>query len=184
MKQEKQLLLDEVQDHIRQRPSFVIVQYSAVGANTLNDFRTAIIGRGGEVGVMNKRLLIKAAQNMGVELVRTNLEGHIALVYAGVDAVETAKYVFQFSRENEGKVKVVGGHIDGLLCSAEQVDQLSKLPGKQEMRAQLLATLEAPMAQLLAVCEALLTSVPHCLENKAKLDAESAGEQPAEPEAS
>ena len=48
------------------------------------------------------------------------------------------------------------------------VESLSKLPGKDEMRAQLLAYLEAPMAQTLAVMDALLTSVVYCLENKSK----------------
>lgn len=171
MKQEKQLLLDEIQGQMRQRPSFILLQYAGFGANALNEFRTAIAKQGGDVGVMNKRLLIKAAENMGIKLARRDLDGHIAVVHADEEsALDTAKYVFQFSKESEGKVKVVGGHIDGLLYSAEQVDVLSKLPSKQEMRAQLLATFEAPMAQLLAVCEALLTSVPHCLENKAKLE--------------
>jgi large subunit ribosomal protein L10 len=37
------------------------------------------------------------------------------------------------------------------------------------MRAQLLGTFEAPMSQTLAVVEAILCSVLHCLENKAQL---------------
>ena len=47
---------------------------------------------------------------------------------------------------------------------------MSKLPSKDEMRAQFLGTLEAPMAQTLAVMDALLTSVVHCLNNKVQLD--------------
>lgn len=180
MKQEKQLLLDEIQDQIREHPSFIIVQYAAIGANALNEFRTAIAERKGDVSVMGKRMLIKAASQRGISLARTDLAGHIAMVYAGgEDAIEMAKYVFQFSKESEGKVKVVGGHIDGLLYSAEQVDLLSKLPGKQEMRAQLLGTLEAPMSHFLACCEALLTSLPHCLENKVKLET---GDEKTHPE--
>lgn len=173
MKQEKQLLLDEIQDQMRKQPSFILLQYAGLTANALNEFRATVAGRGGDIGVMSKRLLIKAAQNMGIQLNRADLDGHIAVVHADAELVlETAKYVCQFSKESEGKVKVVGGHIDGLLYSAEQVDLLATLPSKQEMRAQLLATFEAPMAQLLAVCEALLTSVPHCLENKVKQEAE------------
>lgn len=173
MKQEKQLLLDEIQGQIQQRPSFILLQYTGFTANALNEFRGAIAKQGGDVGVMSKRLLIKAAGNLGVTLNRSDLDGHIAVVHADTEsAAETAKYVLQFSKESEGKVKVVGGHIDGLSYSAEQIDMLSTLPSKPEMRAQLLATFEAPMAQLLAVCEALLTSVPHCLENKVKQETE------------
>ena len=51
---------------------------------------------------------------------------------------------------------------------ASDVERLSKLPSKDEMRAQFLSVLEAPMSQTLAVMEALLTSVPYCLDNKCK----------------
>ena len=51
-------------------------------------------------------------------------------------------------------------------CSASDVEQISKLPSKEEMRAQFLGTLEAPLSQTLGVIEALLTTVMHCLENK------------------
>ena len=51
---------------------------------------------------------------------------------------------------------------------AADVEKLSKLPGKDEMRAQLLATFEAPMAQTVAVMQSALCCVLYCLENKAK----------------
>jgi large subunit ribosomal protein L10 len=54
------------------------------------------------------------------------------------------------------------------MCSASDVEQISKLPGKDEMRSQFLGTLEAPLAQTLSVLEALLTSVMYCLENKSQ----------------
>ncbi len=94
------------------------------------------------------------------------LQGHIAVVFANEDPVQTTKAIFQFCQENEEVLEVIGGRFEGAICSAQDVEQISKLPSKDEMRAQFLGTLEAPLAQTLAVMDALLTSVMHCLENK------------------
>jgi large subunit ribosomal protein L10 len=171
MRHEKQFLMEEVKGQMNKYQSFVILRYLKFSANALNGFRTAIAQQGGEVEMVRKRILIKAAMAAGIPLTRDALDGHIGLVYAGKDPLETAKYVFNYSRDNEGTVKIIGGHIDGQMYTAAQVDVLSTLPGKDEMRAQLLSVFEAPLSQTLAVMEALLTSVPHCLENKGKASA-------------
>lgn len=167
MRQEKQLLLDQVSKQIGHYPSFVILQYTGVSATALNGFRAAVAKRGGEVEMVRKRLLIKAAQTAGISLSREALGGHVGLVYAAQDPIEMTKFCFDFRRDNEG-VNVIGGRIDGELYTGAQVDALSKLPSKDELRAQLLGLFVAPMADVLGVVEALLTSVPHCLENKSQ----------------
>ncbi len=65
-------------------------------------------------------------------------------------------------------VEVVGGRFEGKMYTGADVEKLSNLPSKDEMRAQFLSVLEAPMSQTLAVMEALLTSVVYCLDNKSK----------------
>lgn len=168
MRKDKQLLLDEIKDQIKQNDSFVVMRYIGLSANKANNFRREVGKLGGSVGVMRKRVLVKAAEAAGVTLDVKELPGHIGLVYAMKDPLEVAKFVIKFSTDNDKVLEVVGGRIDGQLYNATDVDALSKLPSKDEMRAQFLGTLEAPMAQTLAVMEALLSSVVYCLDNKSK----------------
>lgn len=169
MRQDKQLLLDEIKGQIDKSETFLIMSYSALEANKANAFRSAIANLGGGVEVVRKRILIKAAQEAGIDLSLDTLPGHIGIVFGGKDPLETTKATFKFGQENASAIKVVGGRFEGQLYNAAQMEMLSKLPSKDEMRAQLLATLEAPMSQTLAVMEALLSSVPYCLDNKVKL---------------
>jgi large subunit ribosomal protein L10 len=148
------------------------MRYLRLSANKANEFRREVAKVGGSVEVMRKRVLIKAAANAGLTLSLKELPGHIGLVYAGNDPIELTKLVFKFSQANDKAIEVVGGRFEGLMYTGADVERLSKLPGRDEMRAQLLATFEAPMAQTLAVIDALLTSVPHCLENKCQLEQE------------
>lgn len=174
MRQDKQLLLNEIKGQIDHYGSFVVMRYTKLTANKANNFRREVGKLGGNVEVMRKRVLIKAAEAAGVSLNLKELPGHIGLVYAIKDPIEMTKFVIQFSQQNDKAIEVVGGRIDGQLYNAADVDTLSKLPGKDEMRAQLLSVFEAPMAQTLAVMDALLSSVVYCLDNKAQLGQENA----------
>lgn len=168
MRQEKQLLLDEIKEQIEKRPSFLIMRYLGLGANMATDFRRQMAEMGGNVEIVRKRILVKAALEAGIALDIKALPGHIGIVFAGKDAVQTSKAVFKLEKDTEKAVQVVGGRIDGKLYSAEQVETLSKLPGRDEMRAQLLSVFEAPMSQTVAVMQSVLCSVLYCLENKSK----------------
>lgn len=168
MRQEKQLLLEEIKGQFNKFGSFVVMRYLGLNANTANDFRRDIAKQGGDVEIMRKRVLAKAAKEAGIELDLAMLTGHVGIVFIGKDPIETAKTVFKYSRDTNKAISVIGGRFDGRLYGAEDVEKLSKLPGKDEMRAQILGVLEAPMAQTLAVIEAVLSSVVYCLDNKCK----------------
>jgi large subunit ribosomal protein L10 len=168
MRNEKQLLKQEIKDKIDRYNSFVIMQYSRLTANTANDFRREIGKMGGDVEIVRKRVLLKAAKDAGIELDLSSLEGHVGLVFLGQDPIETTKTVFKFSQDRDKVIQVLGGRFEGQLYGGEDVEKLSKLPSRDEMRAQFLGLLEAPMAQTLAVVEAVLASVVYCLDNKAK----------------
>lgn len=168
MRQEKQLLLDDISDKVAGSKAFLITRYSKLTPNVASNFRLELAKAGGNFAVVRKRILLKAAEGKGVALDREILQGHIGVVLAYDDPIQTAKAVYKFSKENEEILEVLGGQFEGVLYSAKDVKALSELPSKDEMRAQLLATFEAPMAQTLSVMDALLTSLLYCLENKAE----------------
>lgn len=174
MRQEKELLKNEVKEKLETLGSFVIMQYSKLSANAANEFRRQVGKMGGDVAVCRKRVMLKAAEDAGVALEPSSLIGSIGIVFLGPDPIETTKMVFKFSQEREKVISVLGGQFDGKIYTGADVERLSTLPGKDEMRAQLLSVFEAPLSQTLAVIEALLASVPHCLENKSKQGQESA----------
>ncbi|MBA2727866.1 MAG: 50S ribosomal protein L10 [Parachlamydiaceae bacterium] len=170
MRQEKQLLLEEVKEQIEKDSSFIIMRYGKLSANKFGELRREVGKMGGNVEVMRKRILLRASREVGIELDSVDLTGHIGVVYGGHDPLETTKFVFQFSQQNDKSIEVIGGRFDGQLYHGPQVLALSQLPTKDEMRAQFLGLLEAPMAQTLAVMDAIMSSVIYCLDNKVKLE--------------
>jgi large subunit ribosomal protein L10 len=173
MREEKNLLKQEFQRKIERYDSFVIMQYGKVKANTANAFRRQVGKEGGDVEVGRKTVLVKAFKDAGIELDINTLTGHVGVVFLGQDPLEMTKMVIKFGQSNDKIFTMLGGRFDGQYYQGADVEKLATLPSKNEMRAQLLSIFEAPLSQTLAVMDAILTSVPHCLENKAKQSDES-----------
>lgn len=166
MRAEKQFLLDEIKEEMDGASAFVVTRYKGLTPNLSSDFRKSLQDAGGDFTVVKKRVLLKAAKAGGITLDPSLLEGHIGVVFAKEDPIPTTKALFSFAQSNEEVLEVLAGQFEGRLCSAEDVKAISMLPSQDEMRAQFLGLLEAPMSQTLSVMEALLTSIMHCLENK------------------
>ncbi|MGL4427068.1 MAG: 50S ribosomal protein L10 [Alphaproteobacteria bacterium] len=69
------------------------------------------------------------------------LVGPTALAYSQCP-VAAAKVAVQFANGNE-KIRVVGGVLKGRFLSAQEVEQLAKLPSLEELRGKILAVLVA-----------------------------------------
>ncbi|NGX46428.1 MAG: 50S ribosomal protein L10 [Chlamydiae bacterium] len=169
MRSEKQLLLDEVKEKLSSAKALIFTQNIGLNPNLSYNLRCKLAETGGGYSVVHKRVFLKAAAEQGIVLEKDQLQGHIALVYAMEDSIETTKALYGFAKENKGFIEILAGYFDGRVCGPSDVTAISKLPSQDEMRAQLLGLFEAPMSQTLSVMESLLTSVIHCLENKSKL---------------
>lgn len=173
MRQEKQLLLDEIKEKIEDANAFIITKYQNLTADRARQFRDILAKANGDFEIVRKRVFIKAAEAAGIKLDENVFQGHIGIIFAKEDAVEVSKAALKFGEDTEFSVEILGGHLEGQFYPGEDVKTIAKLPSKQEMQAQFLGLLEAPLAQTLAAVEAILTSLPYCLENKCNQESEN-----------
>ena len=101
MRPEKQLLLDEIKDKIAGSKAIVIASYKRLIPIQLLNFAQILRKRVAHLEVVKKRVLIKAAQAAGVALDPALLQGHIGIIFANEDPIQTTKTVYQFRKENE-----------------------------------------------------------------------------------
>lgn len=173
MRAEKQYLLDEIKEGIDNSELMMVMSYQKLDANSTASFRQEVAKSGGCMLVVKKRVFLKAAESAGYTLSGSDIKGHIGLVFSAAEAVSTTKAIYEFCGKNEDALKILGGHFQKKLCTPTDFEKISKLPSLDQMRSQFLGTLEAPMAETLSVMNALLTSVMHCLENKANQNSET-----------
>lgn len=166
MRKEKQFLLDEIKEKLSESSAFVLTSYQKMNPNLASDFRMSIVDSGGLFCVVKKRVFLKAAKEVGLDVTEETLKGHIAVVYSGEDAVATAKAVYKFKNKNDSLLEVLGGLFEGKMCSPEEFKEIAQLPSTQEMRAQFLGILEAPLSGIVSVMQALPAGVVSCIDQK------------------
>ncbi|MCY3974197.1 MAG: 50S ribosomal protein L10 [Simkaniaceae bacterium] len=174
MRAEKQLLLDQVRDRMRESTGFAVMSYEKIDPNLFFTLRSGLREVMGELHIVKKRIFLKAAEEIGLRIDRDALRGHIGMVCSQGDVLDAVKALFAYRKEHKDKVDVPVAYMEGEVCSREQVAEIARLPGKSEMRAQLLGTLTAVPTQTVGVMHGVLASIPHCLEAKvAKANTES-----------
>src|SRR5579862_2279641 len=96
------------------------------------------------------------------------LVGMTGIAWSYEDPSAAAKVVKAFRKEPAGeKLQIKAGLIDGSLIDAKGVeDQLATMPGKNELRATLLATFQAPMQKFVALLQAPSQNFVYALSAK------------------
>jgi large subunit ribosomal protein L10 len=169
MRAEKNLLLDEIKEKIDSSTALIISSYNRMPPNLSWAFRDKLAKSGGSLEIVRKRVFLKAAEKAGLKLDESLLKGHIGVVFIHQpDAMPAAKVVYKFSGDNQNLLDVVCGKIDGIMYGGADVEMLSKLPGMDEMRSQLIALFVSPMTQTLAVFEAVMAESLSVIEQKSE----------------
>lgn len=155
MRKEKTFLLEEMEHKAANASAMLFMRYDRLEPNAVWELRSALAAQQSSLGVVKKRVFMKALAKTGVTLDETLLQGHIGVVFiSGADAMAPTKTTLKFSQDNGDVLQVLCGYIEGAMLPGSEVEMLSKLPSLDEMRASLLGLFTAPMSQMLSVLEA------------------------------
>jgi large subunit ribosomal protein L10 len=92
----------------------------------------------------------KVIKNKEIPDLGNNLTGPTAVAFVDGDISEVLKVLFKYAKESTLKVK--GGWTDSRIFDEKGLEALSKLPGKAQLIAMLMATLNAPMQNFAYAC--------------------------------
>ncbi|MDO8703642.1 MAG: 50S ribosomal protein L10 [Sulfuricaulis sp.] len=93
--------------------------------------------------VVKNTLARRAVEGTGFECLKDLMTGPLAFA-ASADPVAVAKILSEFAKENV-LLKIKAGAMSGKLMSLAQITALAVLPGREQLLAQLLGTMQAPI---------------------------------------
>lgn len=149
-----------IKDKLSRAKSVTIVDYSGTTVNDQVKLRRQLREVDGEMFV-TKNTLIDIA--VGKDKLSDSLQGMNAIVFSYADAVGAIKKLFDFQKETE-KLNIKQGFMDGKVLSSQEVEALSKLPGKNELIAMLISRLQSPAYGLVNVISAPTRSLVYALQ--------------------
>jgi large subunit ribosomal protein L10 len=167
----KSALIGEVKTRFDKATSAVLLDYKGMTVETATKLRADFRKAGVEYKVV-KNTLVKQALKESAYGGKLNdiLVGMTAIAWSYEDPSAAAKVVKAFKKdagEAGDKLQVKAGLIDGSILDGKTVEtQLANMPGKDELRAQLLATFQAPLQQFVMLLNAPAQNFVYLLSAK------------------
>jgi large subunit ribosomal protein L10 len=144
---EKTTVVESLAERFRATPHVILADYKGMTAGQATDLRRKIRLVGGTYMVLKNRLARRGSEGSAVAKIADRLKGTCGLAAHASDPVALAKVVSEFAKEIP-QFRLIACVVDAKdVYGAEGIKQLATLPGRQELRAQLLALINTPATQ-------------------------------------
>jgi large subunit ribosomal protein L10 len=145
----------------------VLTDFRGLKVSQITDLRRRFRAQKVAYRVLKNTLVKIAVRGTPLESLAKMLEGPTGIAFGSDDPIAPARVAMDFAKDNDA-LKIKGGFLDGQVLSAPEVVTISKLGSKNQMRAQLLSTFNAPAQQLLAVFNAVPQQLLGVLDAQAR----------------
>jgi large subunit ribosomal protein L10 len=152
---EKAEAVNVIRERFQRMTSAVFVDPAGMTVEEVTKLRDTFRAKGVQYRVVKNTLVEKAvADQPYAKKLDKALRGMTGIAWSFEEPSAAAKILKDASKENE-KLKIKAGLLDGEVLDSKAVEnQLAMLPGKDEMRAMLLATLIAPAQRFVMLMNA------------------------------
>jgi large subunit ribosomal protein L10 len=154
---QKERVVTELAEQLRSTESLIVADYRGLTNAQLEELRAKLRGSGARFQVVKNTLTRRAAEEVGSESLLALLEGPtaIAFIESGGDPVAVAKALGDTARTTQ-VLAIRGGVLEGQPMTAEQVEDLAKLPPLDILRGQVLGAIVAPLQTVVGLFNAPL----------------------------
>ena len=181
-KSEKERVIAELTERLRVSQTLIVADYRGLTMPEIDGLRGELLKHGARFSVVKNTLTRRAAEAAGADAVLAMLEGPTAIAFleSEGDPVAVAKALSDAVRTT--KILVIrGGVLDGKTISADDVDNLAKLPPTDVLRAQLVSAIAAPLATVVGIFGAPLRDLVGVIDARIE-QLKAQGEVVPEPE--
>lgn len=152
--------IEKIEKKLETAKSVVLAEYHGLGVEQMTELRQKVVEAGGELMVAKNTLLKIVFDKSGYQVPTNQLTGPNMVLFGYEDMVAPLKALDDFAQDNELPKLKCGILIDkNEYLGLEKVEQLAKLPGKEELLAKVVATINAPRVNLVFALKANLQNL-------------------------
>lgn|SRR5487761_1661507 len=168
-KSQKETVIGEVTELLNSSKMTVVAKYQGIDVKSLQSLRKEAKNNGTKVKVIKNRLVKQAlGATNSLKAVKTDeLEGMLLYAFNQEDEVAAAQVLNNFAKQNVNLEFVGAISSDGEFIEAGRVKELASLPGKNQLIAGLINTLNAPVRGVIGSLNGNLHGILSGLETKA-----------------
>lgn len=159
-------VVQEVTDALKAGHGFVLARNKGLNWSQATELRKKMREGKVVVKVAKNTLLRLALTNAGIDPapLKALLKQETMIIIGQEDPVTPAKLLTEFLKGNEEKIEIKGGLLEGKVIDVAGVQALAKLPGRNEMIAQILGSLQAPAQNLVYALNATVAQIVYAVD--------------------
>jgi large subunit ribosomal protein L10 len=184
LKSDKERIVGELTERLQAAGTLIVADYRGLTMKEIDALRGELLQHGARFTVVKNSLTRRAAEAAGADTVLALLDGPTAIAFLETDGdpVAVAKALAESARTTK-VLAVRGGLLEGRVMTAEEVEELAKLPPVDMLRGQVLGAVAAPLYAIVGLVAAPVQDLHGLLQTRIdQLGGEEAAAQ-AEPEA-
>lgn len=166
-KTEKTKLVEELKQKLEKSNSIFLADFTGLNVEDITRLRRNLKEKEIDFKIAKNTLTRLAAKESGKEAIVDYLQGPVGVAYIYGDPTWAAKIFYESYKKIE-KPKIKAFLIENQLYTGEKLKEWATLPPKEEVLAELVAVLNAPMAQLVGILNAVIQNFVLTLEGMAE----------------
>lgn len=170
-KQKKEELVAEYTELLNQSNAVFLTEYTGLDVKQMQDLRSEVRKAEGSYRVTKNTLLLLALEKSGKPIPADLLTGQLATGFALQEVPALAKTLTEFAKDQE-QFAIKGGILGEKLLTAEQVEELAKLPSLDELRAKIISLIQAPAINFVSTLNSGVQQVVNVLDAYARQEGE------------
>ena len=162
-KTEKAALIEKIKASAESASIAVVADFKGMPVEEMTRLRVKLREAGGDLLVVKNTLARIAFDGGAHDVIKDLFRENCAIALGKEDPVALAKAMSDFAKTSK-KMTLRHGCLEGKLLSADQIDALAKLPGRQELLAMTLGTLNAVPTNFVSLLANTIRGVLYALK--------------------
>lgn len=163
-RQQKTDLIDHLRQEFADSKAAFLIGYQGMTVSDIHTLRKQLRASGNSMKVAKNRLAKRAIEGMeGASELAPALKSQLGIVFASEDPAAAAKILFEYAKTKQA-LELVAACIDKQLYSKEDIIALATLPPRAVLLAQLMGTMQAPVATYVSQLNQLVARLLYVMQ--------------------
>ncbi|HKV19698.1 MAG TPA: 50S ribosomal protein L10 [Mycobacterium sp.] len=156
-KADKATAVADIAEQFKEATATLVTEYRGLTVANLKDLRRSL-GDSATYTVAKNTLVKRAAAEAGIEGLDELFVGPTAIAFVTGEAVDAAKAIKKFAKDNKALV-VKGGYMDGRALTVSEIDKIADLESREVLLAKMAGAMKAKTSQAAALFAAPASQV-------------------------
>ena len=173
--------IESIKNDVKASSAFIFTEYRGLKVEQITELRKKLRENACTYKVVRNNFARIAFEDADIKDVDSWLTGPTALAMIEEDANLAAKTLFEYAKDAPALV-IKGAVVDGEIYDAKQIEAFSKLPGKKDLIAMFMSTVNATTSKFVRTLQAIVDKGVPQGGAQAGAPAEAKAEAPASEE--